>query len=275
MKILIAVDMEGITGVVNWDHVSPGHAEYERMRALMTDDVNAAIAGAASAGADEIVVTDGHWNSSNILIEKLDSRARLNSGTPAPFSMVQGIDDGVNAALFIGYHAQIGTHNAILDHTWSSVRVAGLWLNDRPTGEFGLNAALCGHFNVPVLMVSGDQSVCEEAKDFISGLETAVVKRATGRHAAECLPPGVSQPLIRSTAQRAVQRFYYGDHPEPYRVSTPVQVKVTLMYSDMADRAVLLPELTRLDGRTVSFASPDMAAAYQMFRAAVTLANRT
>jgi D-amino peptidase len=82
MKLLIAVDMEGITGVVTWNHVDPSHAEYQRFRRLMTQDVNAAIRGAFEGGATDVVVTDGHWNSDNILIEELDTRARLNSGTP-------------------------------------------------------------------------------------------------------------------------------------------------------------------------------------------------
>ena len=46
MKILIAADMEGITGVTNWDQVDPNHSEYPRFRRLMTGDVNAAIRGA-------------------------------------------------------------------------------------------------------------------------------------------------------------------------------------------------------------------------------------
>ena len=94
MKILIAVDMEGITGVVHFDQTTPGHPEYERFRRLMTEDVNAAVRGAFAAGADEVIVSDGHWNATNILIEQLDPRARLNSGTPRPYSMIEGVDSG-------------------------------------------------------------------------------------------------------------------------------------------------------------------------------------
>src|SRR4030065_382371 len=88
MKILIACDMEGISGVAHWDHVTPGHAEYARFRRLMTHDVNAAIRGAFEAGADEVIVTDGHWDNRNILVEELDPRARLNSGGATPPSRV-------------------------------------------------------------------------------------------------------------------------------------------------------------------------------------------
>lgn len=274
MKLLIAVDMEGISGVVSWDHVTPGHAEYERFRKIMTADVNAAVSGAAEAGVNEIFVADGHWNSTNILIEALDSRARLVAGSPSPFSMVEGVDTGVDAAMFVGYHARSGTPDAILDHTWSSTRVDNLWLNGRLTGETGFNAAVCGHFNIPVLMVSGDQSVCAEARDFLGPVATAQVKRAVGRYAAECLPLAEAQALIHDTAFQAIHTFNAGQHPQPYQVATPVELTVEFMYSDMADRAILLPGATRLDGRTLRFTVSDAPTAYRSFRAAVTLAAR-
>ncbi len=273
MKILIAADMEGITGVTGSDQVTPGHAEYERLRRIMTGDVNAAIRGAFAGGASQVVVTDGHWNGSNILIEELDARARLNSGTPAPFAMVEGVQDGADGALFIGYHARAGTQNAILDHTWSSRCVANLWLNKQLVGESGLNGALCGHFNVPVLMVSGDQSVCAEASDLLGAIETAEVKRATGRSAAECLPPGVAQRLIAEAAERAVRRLADGTAPPPFKLAEPVRITLELINAEMADQAALLPGARRLDGRRIEFSAADMPAAYQAFRAAVGMAR--
>lgn len=275
MKLLIAVDMEGITGVVTWNHVDPSHAEYQRFRRLMTQDVNAAIRGAAEAGVDEIVVSDGHWNSDNILIEEIDPRARLNSGTPSPFSMVQGVDEGVDAAFFIGYHARMGTEKAILDHTWSSARVQNVWLNGRLTGEFGLNASVCGHFGVPVLLLSGDQAVNREASEWAPGIENVVVKRASSRWAAELLPPAVTQEMICQAASRAVQNYQAGKGPAPLQPGQPVTVAVEFLYSEMADKAILLPGSKRLDGRKIEFVSPDMPTAYQSFRAAATLAIRS
>lgn len=274
MKLLIAVDMEGISGVVNWDQVDPGHAEYQRFRALMTEDVNAAIEGAASGGVKEFLVADGHWASSNILIEKLDSRASLNCGSPSPFSMVQGVDSGVDAAFFIGYHARAGSLNAILDHTWSSVRVANVWLNGRLTGEFGLNASVCGHYNVPALMISGDQTVCAEAREWVAGIETAQVKKAVGRWAAECLPLKGSQRLIRETAERAVRKFMAHTQPAPLQMTTPVTIRVEFQASQMADNAVIMPGAVRVDGRTIEFNAADMPSAYLAFRSAVGLAAR-
>ncbi|HEX2995269.1 MAG TPA: M55 family metallopeptidase [Anaerolineales bacterium] len=272
MKILIAVDMEGITGVTTWEQVTPGQAEYARFRRLMTQDVNAAIRGAYEAGADEVIVADGHWNGTNILIEELDSRARLNSGAPSPFSMMQGIDESVDGVLFVGYHARNGSSNAVLDHTWSMKSVANVWLNDILTGEYGLNAAVDGHFGVPVLMVSGDQTACAQVTELLGDVETAVVKQASGRFAAECLAPEVTQEIICLTAQRAVERLSEGDVPDPFVLDTPITVTVEFFSSDMADRATRMP-FTKRNGTRVSLAVKEMAAAYNGFRSLVMLAS--
>jgi len=232
MKLLIAVDMEGITGVTTWDQVTPGHAEYARFRKLMTDDVNAAVRGAINAGATEVIVADGHWNGSNILIEELDYRARLNSGSPSPFSMMQGIDESVDGVFFIGYHARNGSADAILDHTWSSRTVANVWLNDLLTGEYGLNAAVAGHFGVPVIMASGDQTACRQMSELLGDIETAVVKQATGRFAAECLAPQITQELIYTAATRAMARLSENKVPEPFVPDIPARVAVEFFTSD-------------------------------------------
>ena len=258
--------------MTTWDHVTPGHVEYARFRKLMTQDVNAAIRGALEAGADEVIVADGHWNGSNILIEELDPRARLNSGSPSPFSMMQGIDDTVDGVFFIGYHARNGTPNAILDHTWSSRTVANVWLNDILTGEYGLNAAVAGHFGVPAVMATGDQTACSQIVELLGDMETAIVKQATGRFAAECLAPSVTQEMIAQAASRAVERLLDGDVPDPFVLDTPVRVTVEFFTSDMADKASKIP-FTQREGTRVSFTVEEMASAYSGFRSMVMLAS--
>ncbi len=271
MKILIAADMEGITGVTTWDHVSPSHPEYARFRKRMTEDVNAAVRGAFAGGADAIVIADGHENGSNILVEELDPRAVLNSGSPSPLSMMQGMDDSVDGVCFIGYHARQGSSPAVLDHTWSSRCVAGVWLNDLPAGEYTLNAAVAGHFGAPVIMASGDQTACAQMVEHLGSIETAVVKRATGRFSAECLSPAVTAGLIERAAQQAVKRLVEGSAPAAYAPKLPVNITVQLATSDMADRSSLLPGSKR-DGLCVSFTADNMLQAYSTFRALVSLA---
>jgi len=271
MKILIATDMEGITGVTNWDQVDPGHAEYARFRRLMTGDVNAAIRGASDSGADEILVTDGHGFGTNILLEELDPRAHLICGDYSPLAMIQGVDQGVNGVIFVGYHASVGSQNAILDHTWSSVRVANLWLNNVLVGEYGLNAAVAGHFNVPVLMLTGDQTACAQASELLGSIETVVVKIAISRMAAECLPPLVTQERIQNAASLAVKRLKAGKAPKPFIVASPVHVTIDFNSSDQVDQAAIFPGSKRLDGRRLTFTADDMLAAYLAFQAAVAM----
>ena len=272
MKVLIAADMEGVSGVVDWDHVNPEHKEYARFRKVMTAEVNAAVRGACDAGADAVIVADGHADGRNLLIEKLDPRARLHSGSPSPLQMVAGVDSGVDGVLFIGYHARAGTEHAILDHTWSSQRVANLWLNGDLIGETGLNASLCGHFDVPVLMVAGDRAVCEEARDLLGDIETAAVKVGTGRSAATCLPPEVAEKQIYEAALRAVSRLKRGEAPEPLRVTPPIRLTIEFPNSAMAEGAAILPGMAR-EERKLTYQADDVVTAFRAMRSALALAG--
>jgi D-amino peptidase len=271
MKILIAADMEGITGVTNWDQVDPHHAEYSRFRRQMTSDVNAAVRGVCEAGVKDILVTDGHDRGTNILLEDLDPCARLISGDYSPMAMVQGIDQEIDGLIFVGYHARAGSQNAILDHTWSSRRVANLWLNNILVGEYGLNGAVAGHFNVPVLMITGDQTACAQASELLGPIETVVVKTALSRMAADCLPPQITEELIQRAASQAVKRLQAGEAPKPFALTPPVHVIIDFNSSDQADQAAILPGSKRLDGRRLTFTSDDMLSAYFSFQAAVAL----
>ncbi|HWQ09969.1 MAG TPA: M55 family metallopeptidase, partial [Holophaga sp.] len=186
---------------------------------------------------------------------------------------VQSVQDGVDAAFFVGYHARVGTTHAILDHTWSSLRVSNVWLNGRLMGETALNGGVCGAFGAPVLLVTGDQAVAAEATDWIPGIETAIVKTACGRYAAACLAPAATRPLIRDAARRAAKRFLDGQGPAPLLVTTPVVMRIEFASSQMGDMASLMPGAKRLDGRTIEFEAPSMPEAYQRFRVAVSLAG--
>src|SRR3990172_3699406 len=179
--------MEGVSGVVDWEQVTPGTPEWNRFRPIMTADVNAAVNGCYEAGAERVFVSDAHWNARSLLRERLDPRAWLNSGSPSLFSMMQGIDSGVDGVCFVGYHARAGTLDGVLCHTWSDC-VRDVWLNDNPvsTGEIGLNAALAGHFGASVIMLSGDQMAAKEVLEHVSPqVEVAVVKKGRGRYAAD------------------------------------------------------------------------------------------
>jgi D-amino peptidase len=272
MKLLIATDMEGTSGVVDWNHVDPSKPEYARFRKVMTANVNAAIEGAIRGGATEIIVSDSHNTSTNILIEELDPRvSALNCGFRTNVLMVEGVDQ-VDAAMLVSFHARNDTPNAILCHTFT-LNVGNLWVNGRLAGEIGVNAAICGHYNVPVLMVSSDLAGCKEAEEWIPGVETAVLKRGNGRFAAECLPPEKAQELITSKAEKAVKNFIQGKAPKPVKMAAPTKMILQFTHSNEADGPSVLPEYKRLDATRLEFEGKDILEAFQRFIAAVFLSH--
>ena len=266
MRVLIAADMEGISGVTQWEHVDPKHAEYQRFRSIMTDEINAAIDGVLDGGATSVIVTDGHNAGCNVLIEKLHAPAHLISGSPAPLSMVEGVQAS-DLVLFVGYHAMAGTAEAILCHTWTD-QVRGVWLNDRAVGEIGLNAAVCGAFNVPIGLVTGDQAATQEAIDLLGPIETVAVKRALSRMAAECYPIEENHAAIRSAAAQAIAQTL-----TPLCFAAPITLKVELSRPDEGDRALRVPGTERLSGTQIRWIGRDMREVYRAFRAIVSLAE--
>jgi D-amino peptidase len=261
MNVLISVDMEGISGVVTSDHTSSSHKEYERFRKLMTAEANAAIEGALAGGVDQIVVNDSHGGMANVLIEELNPAAELISGSPKPFGMMQGIGPDVDAVFFVGYHAASGTGTAVLEHTWSGHAVK-VCLNGQVVGETGLNAALAGAYDAPVVLVTGDRAVTEEAHTLLGEIEMVVVKDGVTRSAARCLHPEVAHKHIRQAAERAL-----GLSVPPFVVPPPITMQVVFQRAIHADMAVLVPGSRRVDGRTVEWTGEDMPTVYKVFRA--------
>jgi D-amino peptidase len=267
VKVLISVDMEGITGVVSQSHTDSSHAEYPRFRRLMTADANAAVEGVLAGGATDIVVNDSHANMDNILIEELNPAARLISGSPKLFSMMEGIGPDVDTVFFVGYHARAGSAPAIHDHTWTG-SVFNATLNGRPMGEIMLNAALAGHFGVPVALVTGDQLATAEARELLGDIETVTVKIAVGRTAADCLPPSKTAPIIRQAAQKALER-----KRTPLVVQRPITLGIEFWRSIQAERAELMPGARRTGPRSIEWIGQDMVAVYRAWRVLTTLAG--
>lgn len=269
MRVFISADMEGISGVVASPQTEMGDKEYDRARKLMTAEVNAAIEGALAGGASKIVVNDSHGSMRNILIEELNPAATLISGAPKPLSMMQGIDEGFDAAFFVGYHAQSGTAYSVLDHTYSSI-VYQVSLNDRPMGETGLNAALAGYFGVPVVLLTGDKMVVEEGKALLGPtLEVVAVKESYSRVAAKCLPPQVVRDQIKAAAQRALQA-----KAVPFTIRPPITLTIDFTSSAHADKAELIPESKRVGGRRIQYTHHDYLTLYKVWRAMLILASQ-
>lgn len=268
MHVLISVDMEGISGVVTSDHVNATHKDYDRFRALMTAEANAAIEGALAGGATRVVVNDSHGGMTNILVEQLNPAAELIAGSPKPLSMMEGIGPDVDAVLFVGYHSRMGTGGGVLAHTYAGSIVTELCLNGQAVGETGLNAAVAGAYGVPVVLVTGDRAVTEEARALLGDVETVAVKEGVGWKAARCLHPETARERIREAATRAVRKG-----GRPFAVATPVKVRAVFQRLAQADMAALIPGSARVGGLTLEFTAPDMVSAYRTFRAMVALAG--
>jgi D-amino peptidase len=269
MRILFAADMEGISGVVDWNHVEPGHPEYERFRRIMTAEVNATIEGALLGGANEIVVSDCHEVGNNILIEELNQHAVVNNGARVDTLLFDGALQ-VDAAIFVGFHARFHSINALLCHTFTGT-ISNLWINGQIVGEIGVFAAICGQYEIPVLMISSDLAGCMEAKDWIPNIESVVVKEARGRYAAKCLLPRRAQEMIKNKAEHVVKLFDASNGPLPVKLSSPVRFTVQTFNCAQADRVSLLAGIKRLDSTSVEIEAKDFIGAYQRFKSVIAL----
>ncbi|MBW8861446.1 MAG: M55 family metallopeptidase [Acidobacteria bacterium] len=254
-KIFISVDMEGISGVVQPAQLGPDGFEYQRAREWMTGEVNAAIAGIRESGPAEIVICDSHGNGQSLLIDKVPEDVRIVRGFPRPLEMMQGLDETFTAAMFIGYHASEWTPGAVGGHTISSARLLGVRLNGAEVSEGIYNAALAGHFGVPVALVSGDRLAVTQVQQVAASAEGAIVKEPYGYHSANTVTPARGQAMIREGAKRAMGKI---GSLQPYRVTTPVALEVGFKLTIDAERAAFVPGLARSDAHNVKGTFHDM-----------------
>lgn len=254
-KVLISVDMEGITGVVTGDQLGPTGWEYARFREFMTNEALAAVEGAKEAGASEVLVVDAHGNGQNLLIERFPPDVRIVRSWPRPLMMMQGIDSTFGAVVFIGYHSATTNPRGVRAHTISSGTFAAVMLNGAPMAESGINAAIAGHFGVPVVAISGDEAAVAEAQQLVSGVEGAIVKRSISFHSANTLTPQAGAALVKERvkaglAKRATIR--------PHVVRGPLRLDITFKNYTPAEIVAYLPGIQRVDAHTIRFSARDI-----------------
>lgn len=262
LKVYISADMEGVVGVVTDQQLGPSGFEYTRFREFMTQEVIAAIEGARDAGATEILVSDSHGNGQNLLIEKLPQDITLVRAWPRPLMMMQGIDETFDAAIFIGYHASTDNSGGIRAHTMSSARLASVKLNGTPMPEAGINAAIAGHFGVPVVMISGDDAIVDEARKLLGDIEGAVVKWSIGFHSGRTIMPEAAYELIRAKAAAALRRL---DDFSPYRLQTPITADVRFKNYRPSEVLAYLPIVERTDSHSIRFVGENMVEVSKFF----------
>jgi D-amino peptidase len=255
LKIYISADMEGVVGVVTNDQLGPDGFEYQRAREFMTAEVNAAIEAAFAAGATEILIGDSHGNGQNLLIDKLPKNVQVVRSWPRPLMMMQGIDETFDGVIFLGYHTSTTNSEGVRAHTISSATLADVRLNGISMPEAGINAAIAGHFNVPVIMISGDDAIVKEATALLGNIEGATVKWAYSFHSAKTMTPEAAYNLIREKVKKAVGRI---KEFEPYKLKTPIQLEVRFKNYRPAEILSYLPIVQRVDAHSMKFIGKDM-----------------
>jgi D-amino peptidase len=259
MRIAVSVDMEGITGISSPLQVTAGEALYAEGIELMVGDINATVQGLVDAGVDDILVWDSHARSFNARLPPLHPAARYQRGSAANGLRWPGLDRGVDGLILLGYHAMAGTPYAVLEHTMTSASWFRLRINGRAIGELAYDAALAGSVGVPVIMVSGDDKLCAEARAFLGrGVTTVCVKQGLARHGAVVLPPARTREMLAKGAARAVAQR---SRAKLFRFRRPAKVELTYKFTHDADQADLRPfRGRRVDGYTVQWTAPDFAA---------------
>jgi D-amino peptidase len=262
-KVFISVDMEGITGVVNPEDVRRDGKDYDYFRGIMTKETNAAIQGALEAGATDILVRDSHGSARNILPEMLNKNAKLLRDWSGGYkSMMEGIDETFDCALFVGYHAKAGTPDAILEHTMSSKNITDVTINGISLPEAGINALMAGYYGVPVVFVAGERALCDQAKELLGDVETVAVKEGIG-YAALNLHPEIARENIREGVKKAILSL---QQYKPYKLEAPFTLVVALKHEALVHEKSLYPGAERTGDLELTYKSDDIMDIMQAFR---------
>jgi D-amino peptidase len=255
MKVYLSADMEGVTGVVTSDHLGPAGFEYQRAREWMTREVVTAIEAARECGATEFLVSDSHGNGENIIIDELPKDVQIVRGWPRPLMMMEGIDETFDVAFLIGYHSSTSNTEGVRAHTISSGQLTDVRLNGVSVPEAGINAAIAGHFGVPIVMISGDNAIIDETKSLLGDVEGAIVKWSYSYHSARTMAPEAGYDLIRAAVKRALGRL--GDF-KPYRIDKPVQLEMSFKNYRPPQLLEYLPIVERIDSHSIRYKARDM-----------------
>jgi D-amino peptidase len=228
VRVHVISDMEGVAGIVRWEQTAGGEKLYDEGRVLYTEEINAAVRGAKAAGATEIVVMDCHgagggYDFNSLLPDLLDPSCEYV--VQKEWTEYTGfLESGCDAALFVGMHAMAGSADGVLSHTVSGEAWQNLRFNGTLVGETGINAALCGHWGVPVVLVTGDRAVCREARELLGeGLTTVEVKEGLGRFSARMMTPQRARELIEEAARNALSDL---SAVAPYDPGRPCEIEI-------------------------------------------------
>lgn len=261
MNIFIFTDIEGISGIYSREQVTPAGSRFQEGRDYMTADINACVEGCKAAGADRVVVRDGHGGSYSVRWDKLSPLVDEVICGPCGDDRFTDISE-FDGLILLGYHAMAGTHAAVLEHSMNSSRIQNYWINGEKAGETAIDAGIAGEHGIPVILVTGDDKVCAEAKALLPWVETAQVKRGLTSFGAALLPPEKAHQLIRDVAERAVRNI---SSMRTLVYPSPIKFRVELMERQQLPNRHARPDMAVIDGRTYEIEAPTVEEA--LFRA--------
>ncbi|GEC10488.1 D-aminopeptidase DppA [Streptomyces spinoverrucosus] len=253
MQVYISADMEGVTGLVAAQDVQAGGQDYQHGRAMMTEDVNAAVRGALAAGATRVLVNDAHSTMRNLLVDQLYPEAELVRGKPKRMGMLEDLDPEFDAVLCVGYHSRAGALG-VLSHSYMGHEIEDMWLDDRPMGEIGFAHATATALGVPVVMLSGDDVACAEMTAWDAEVVTVPVKYARDRFSARLRPAAEARKAIEEAAAEGVRRAAFQPRPSPDE--SPATLAVRWQSASVAAQLEAIPGVTLRDSRTVQVTGP-------------------
>lgn len=265
MKAFISIDLEGLPFLVIPGHLGLKGSLYEEARKITTKVALIVADELKKNGFDEVLIADSHGAMVNVLIDELPEYVEIIRGNPRPASMVAGVEE-CDVALFLGYHAKFGTEKSTFDHTYSGASVHNLVINGTSTSECLLNSLAAGEYDVPVILVAGEEKLLEtDVKQHTPWAERVILKRSLSRLAARSPSMIKIEEMLRIGVKKAVKNFN-DKKVKPLKAGKDVKVDLTFRTSFLADIADLLPIVKRKSGLEVSYEAKDIIEAYKIFQ---------
>lgn len=257
MKVLISTDIEGVAGIFHTEQTRPGNAEYDRARCWMTEEANAAIAGAFAGGATEVWVNDSHGSFRNLRVDLLDERARVVLGKPRMLGMMAGLENAPALVFMIGYHARSKTQG-ILAHTINSFAFARVKIDGAEVGEAELYGALAAERGARVALLSGDDVFIAQARAAFPEAALVTTKIASGHGSGTTDSLANVRAAITAAAREAVAEGARAAlrPPPSHPHARPIECELQVQSPALADLFAQWPALERADAETLRFRAP-------------------
>lgn len=243
IKIYVNTDLEGISGVFKFAQTREKDTPLNIQACeYFMGDLAAVVRGLRDGGATEVIILDGHGPQA-VLPHLMVPGAKYITGKPRPGAgNLSELDNSFAGMVMIGFHAMMGTPDGVLNHTQSSLTENRYWYNGTESGELAQNAIIAGYYGVPVIMVSGDEATCREAKRFFGNpVITVPVKKGLSREAAELYPFEETRKSLYEGAKKAVAAIA---SCKPYVIESPIKVKMQYLNNDpkLQEPAIIVKE---------------------------------